>query len=129
MGRNRVRDGLLLRTVLAAKATLAPWLVYDLVQARRAWNSWQAPAPGPEAQREGVTFQTFQVTDCIALSGGFLSTLLDWLGSIISGFLCGAGDLAVTSPRLHQRHAPLSQATATSAARTLQRKQCLVPRS
>jgi len=41
VGRNRVRDGLLLRTVLAAKATLAPWLVYDLVQARRARNSWQ----------------------------------------------------------------------------------------
>ncbi|CAE7901314.1 unnamed protein product [Symbiodinium necroappetens] len=41
VGRNRVRDGVLLRTVLAAKATLAPWLLYDLVRARRARNSWQ----------------------------------------------------------------------------------------
>mmetsp|Transcript_2250 Transcript_2250/g.5300 ORF Transcript_2250/g.5300 Transcript_2250/m.5300 type:complete len:321 (+) Transcript_2250:28-990(+) len=40
VGRSRIRDGALLRVVLAAKATLCPWLVYDLIQARRARESW-----------------------------------------------------------------------------------------
>ena len=41
VGQNRIRDGVLLRVVLAAKATLVPWLAYDLLCARRARRSWQ----------------------------------------------------------------------------------------
>uniref|UniRef100_A0A7S4SJT9 Calcineurin-like phosphoesterase domain-containing protein n=1 Tax=Alexandrium monilatum TaxID=311494 RepID=A0A7S4SJT9_9DINO len=40
IGRRRIRDGSLERVVMGLKAVLAPWLLLDLLRARRARRSW-----------------------------------------------------------------------------------------
>ena len=122
VGNLRVRDGSLLRGVLAAKAALVPWLLYDLARARQARDSWQDTAP----QRSSVQVKLQRKASCRNSRGGDVPTLFNWHSACIA-CIPRVSWSQTASCCVHQRHAPLPQQASTSATWHLKALESLEP--